>query len=48
MPLLSQYLPAALSSLRSGAARDPKAWVMAHVMTVLDDYHHACHDRTSN
>lgn len=48
MPLLSQYLPAALSSLRSGAARDPKAWVVAHVMTVLDDYHHACHARTSN
>jgi D-tagatose-1,6-bisphosphate aldolase subunit GatZ/KbaZ len=48
MPLLSQYLPTALSSLRSGAARDPKAWVVAHVMTVLDDYHHACYDRTSN
>jgi D-tagatose-1,6-bisphosphate aldolase subunit GatZ/KbaZ len=48
MPLLSQYLPAALSSLRSGAACDPKAWVVAHVMTVLDDYHHACQDRTSN
>jgi D-tagatose-1,6-bisphosphate aldolase subunit GatZ/KbaZ len=45
MPLLSQYLPDALPLLRSGAARDPKAWVMAHVMTVLDDYHDAC---TSN
>lgn len=48
MPLLSQYLPGALSSLRSGAVRDPKAWVLAHVMTVLDDYHYACHARTSN
>src|SRR6185312_15345142 len=45
MPLLSQYLPDALPLLRSGAARDPKAWVVAHVMTVLDDYHDAC---TSN
>jgi D-tagatose-1,6-bisphosphate aldolase subunit GatZ/KbaZ len=42
MPLLSQYLPDALPLLRSGAARDPKAWVVAHVMTVLDDYHDAC------
>jgi len=48
MPLLSQYLPDALSSLRSGVVRDPKAWVLAHVMTVLDDYHDACHARTSN
>lgn len=48
MPLLSQYLPGALPLLRSGAARDPKAWVVAHVMTVLDDYHDACHACTSN
>jgi len=48
MPLLSQYLPGALPLLRSGAARDPKAWVVAHVMTVLDDYHDACHACTAN
>lgn len=42
--LLGQYLPHALHALRNGrATRDPHALVMAHVTTVLDDYHHACH-----
>jgi len=44
LPLLSQYLPNALHALRDGTAtRDPHALVMAHVATVLDDYHCACH-----
>ena len=43
MPLLSQYLPRALHAVRNGTAtRDPHALAMAHVATVLDDYHHAC------
>lgn len=46
LPLLSQHLPHALHALRHGrATRDPQALVMAHVATVLDDYHRACHPR---
>lgn len=44
IPMLGQYLPHALHAMRYGrATRDPHALVMAHVTTVLDDYHHACH-----
>jgi len=44
LPLLSQYLPRALHALRHGiATRDPHALAMAHIATVLDDYHRACH-----
>lgn len=46
LPLLMQYLPRAVQALRArGEApdpRDPQALVLEHVMTVLDDYHHAC------
>ena len=44
IPLISQYLPHALSALRTGqASRDPQSLAIAHVSAVLDDYHHACH-----
>ncbi len=40
--LLSQYLPSAYAAVRSGASgRSPADLVMAHVATVLDDYHAA-------
>nr|WP_238345782.1 D-tagatose-bisphosphate aldolase, class II, non-catalytic subunit [Luteimonas saliphila] len=46
LPLLSQHLPHALRAMREGrATRDPHSLVMAHVATVLDDYHRACHPR---
>lgn len=46
LPLLSQYLPHALHALRHGiATRDPQSLAMAHIATVLDDYHRACHPR---
>ncbi|TYT26858.1 D-tagatose-bisphosphate aldolase, class II, non-catalytic subunit [Luteimonas viscosa] len=46
LPLLSQHLPHALHAMREGrATRDPHSLVMAHVATVLDDYHRACHPR---
>ncbi|HET8900231.1 MAG TPA: D-tagatose-bisphosphate aldolase, class II, non-catalytic subunit [Rhodanobacteraceae bacterium] len=48
MPLLSQYLPSALPLLRAGQSCDPKAWAIAHIMNVLDDYHHACHARPAH
>lgn len=42
MPLVGQYLPQALRSLRADhASLDPAALVMAHIATTLDDYHHA-------
>lgn len=42
--LLGQYLPHALRTLREGRAdTDPHSLAMAHVATVLDDYHRACH-----
>ena len=46
MPLLAQYLPHAVRALRdrdaARGAHDPHALALEHVMTVLDDYHHAC------
>src|SRR5690606_20371066 len=46
LPLLSQHLPHALHAMREGRApRDPHSLVMAHVATILDDYHRACHPR---
>ncbi|MDR7191665.1 D-tagatose-bisphosphate aldolase, class II, non-catalytic subunit [Luteimonas terrae] len=42
MPLIGQYLPQALRTLRADhAPLDPAALVMAHIATTLDDYHHA-------
>ena len=42
MPLIGQYLPQALRTLRADhAPLDPEALVMAHIATSLDDYHHA-------
>jgi len=41
--LISQYLPHALRALREGqCANDPHALAMAHVASVLNDYHFAC------
>lgn len=43
MSLLSQYLPAAWRTLRgTHAENDPHSLAIAHVTSVLDDYHHAC------
>jgi len=42
MPLVGQYLPQALRTLRADhAPLDPAALVMAHIALSLDDYHHA-------
>jgi len=42
MPLIGQYLPQALRTLRADhAPLDPQALVMAHIATSLDDYLHA-------
>lgn len=44
LPLISQYLPRVLPALREGRIDNaPAALVMAHIETILDDYHHACH-----
>ena len=43
LPLVSQYLPSAYAAIRRGeadAAR-PESMVLAHISTVLDDYHAA-------
>ena len=44
LSLVSQFLPHALRAWRNGeATADPLSLAMAHISTVLDDYHHACH-----
>jgi len=43
LPLVSQYLPSAYAAIRrreADAAR-PASMVLAHISTVLDDYHAA-------
>jgi D-tagatose-1,6-bisphosphate aldolase subunit GatZ/KbaZ len=47
LPLVSQYLPSAYAAIRRGEAdaADPKSMVLAHITTVLDDYHAAVSQR---
>ena len=43
LPLVSQYLPSAYAAIRRGeadAAR-PESMILAHISTILDDYHAA-------
>jgi D-tagatose-1,6-bisphosphate aldolase subunit GatZ/KbaZ len=51
LPLVSQYLPSAYAAVRRGEAdaAQPKSMVLAHISTVLDDYHAAAlQDRVSS
>ena len=43
LPLVSQYLPSAYAAIRRGQAdaAQPASMVLAHITTVLDDYHAA-------
>jgi len=43
LPLVSQYLPSAYAAIRRGEADTdkPASMVLAHISTVLDDYHSA-------
>jgi len=43
LPLVSQYLPSAYDAIRRGDAdaAQPESMVLAHISTVLDDYHAA-------
>jgi D-tagatose-1,6-bisphosphate aldolase subunit GatZ/KbaZ len=43
LPIVSQYLPSAYAAIRRGEAdtAQPASMVLAHISTVLDDYHAA-------
>jgi D-tagatose-1,6-bisphosphate aldolase subunit GatZ/KbaZ len=47
LPLVSQYLPSAYAAIRRGEAdaAEPASMVLAHISTVLDDYHAAVSPR---